>query len=250
MNDAGKSKISLPELVPPQLEALTREQLQTMLQAGEEVNECFRVLKKGGLNIVGEMIKGQGTFYEFDHYPNGDVYDEETHAQYYYHSHRSAAGEHGHFHTFVRQGGIPDDVKPVPYDGKTKWPTGSDAVCHFVAISMDVYGYPIGLFSTNRWVTDEVWYAAPDVIGMLDKFIIDHAYPSWPTNRWISAMARLFRCAIQALLRHRDAVIDAWREANPTTDVFEDRELEITGQMRISVKQRMEALHAALAKTA
>ena len=246
MNGMAKPAISLPEFVPPSIDALPRNDLECMLQAGEETNECMRVLKKGGLNIVGEMLKGQGTFYELDHYPNGDVYDEETDAQYYYHAHRGIAGEHGHFHTFVRQGAIPERMTPVPYDGDVKWPTGSDAVVHFVAVSMDVYGHPVGMFSTNRWVTDEVWYAAPDVIALLDKFVIDHAYPSWPTNRWLSAMFRLFRCDIEALLNHRDAVVEAWRQARSDADVFEDRELEITGQMRISVKQRMDALRAAL----
>ena len=27
----------------------------------------------------------------------------------------------------------------------------------------------------------------------LDRFDIDHAYPSWPVNRWLTAMVRLFR---------------------------------------------------------
>ncbi len=248
MSGASKSAISLPEFVPASIDALPRLDLENMLQAGEEANECVRVLKKGGLNIVGEMLKGQGTFYELDHYPSGDVYDEETHAQYYYHAHRGIAGEHGHFHTFVRQGAIPEGVTPVPYGGDAKWPTGSDAVVHFVAVSMDVYGYPVGLFATNRWVTDEVWYNATDVSALIDRFVIDHAYPSWPTNRWLSAIFRLYRPDIEALLHHRDAVVEAWRSAHPDLDVFEDRELEITGQVRISVKQRMQDIRAALDK--
>ncbi|MDX1512572.1 MAG: hypothetical protein R3174_02410 [Gammaproteobacteria bacterium] len=246
MSAAVESDVAVPELVAPKLDALSRERLQEMLDAGIEAGECMRVLKKGGLNLVGEMLKGQGTFYEFDHYPKGDVYDEETHAQYYYHAHRGIPGEHGHFHTFLRQTAIPKELSPVPYDGDTEWPTGSDAVCHFVAVSMDVYGHPIGLFATNRWVTDEVWYAADDLIGLLDSFVIDHACPSWPANRWLSAMFRLFRCDIEALLRHRDKLISAWREAHPGVDVFEDRELEITGQLRISVSKRVEELRSLL----
>ena len=246
MNDSATDKLTLPELRIEPLDSLFRAQLETMAEAGAEVLECFRVLKKGGLNIVGECLKDQGTFYEFDHYPSGDVYDEETHAQYYYHAHRGIAGEHGHFHTFLRQGAIPEDVKPVPYSGEAKWPEGSDAVCHLVAISMDVYGFPIGLFSTNRWVTDEVWYAAEDVIAMLDRFEIDHAHPSWPVNRWISAMFVLFRPEIEGLIVHRDASIAAWRAARPGVDVFEDRDLEVTGEVRISVKERIEQLSALL----
>lgn len=246
MNESAAAKISLPEPKIESLSALTKAQREVMVEAGEAVLECYRVMKKGGINIVGECLKGQGTFYEFDHFPSGDVYDEETHAQYYYHSHRGLAGEHGHFHTFLRQGAIPENIRPVPYEGETKWPEGSDAVCHLVAISMDVYGFPIGLFCTNRWVTDEVWYSGGDVIAMLDRFEIDHAYPSWPVNLWMNAMFRLFRPEIEALIRHRDAAIEAWKVARPGVDVFEDRELEVTGQLRISVKERLEQLRASL----
>lgn len=247
MNETAVIKVELPELRVASLDSLSKDERNAMVDAGEAVLECYRVMKKGEINIVGECLKGQGTFYEFDHYPDGDVYDEETHAQYYYHAHRGIAGEHGHFHTFLRQGAIPENVKPVPYDGDTKWPEGSDAVCHLVAISMDVYGFPIGLFATNRWVTDEVWYAAEDVIGMLDRFEIDHAYPSWPVNLWISAMFRLFRPEIEALINHRDAAVKAWRAAHPGDDVFEDRNLEVTGELRISVNDKLEQLRQSLA---
>ncbi|HSS65486.1 MAG TPA: hypothetical protein VLS27_13710 [Gammaproteobacteria bacterium] len=246
MSESAAEKIESPELRVASLDSLSRRQREAMVEAGEVILECYRVLRKGGINIVGECLKGQGTFYEFDHYPNGDVYDEETHAQYYYHAHRGLSGEHGHFHTFLRQGAIPESVQPVPYHGETKWPEGSDAVCHLVAISMDVYGFPIGLFSTNRWVTDEVWYAADDVIGMLDGFEIDHAYPSWPVNVWITSMFRLFRPEIEALIFHRDASIETWKAAHPDVDVFEDRNLEVTGQLRVSVKERLEQLNSSL----
>lgn len=246
MNDSTALKIELPPLEVPGMEGLPREQRELMVEAGKEILECYRVLKKGGLNIVGEVLKGQGTFYEFDHYPSGDVYDEESHAQYYYHAHRGLAGEHGHFHTFLRKDAIPEHMEPVPYDGEAEWPSGSDTVCHLVAISMDVYGFPIGLFSTNRWVTDEVWYPGNEVIEILDRFVIDHAYPSWPVNRWMSAMFRLFRPEIEALIVQRDAAVAAWQEAFPDVDVFEDRKLEVTGEIRISVKEKLERLGASL----
>ncbi len=205
-----------------------------MLAAGAEIRECYRVLGKAGLNVVGEVLRGHGQFVELDHYPPDDVFDDETASQYYYHAHR--AGEHGHFHTFLRARGMPPNVAPLDYPQASEpWPHGADALAHLTAISMDAYGFPTALFATNRWVTDESWYRADDVIGMLDRFVIDHAGPSWPVNRWISAMLRLFRPHIVALLRHRDAVIDAWQRAAPGMDVLEDRQLEITGLLPISV---------------
>ncbi len=170
-----------------------------MLAAGEEILECYRVLRKTGDNVVGEVLRDQGKFYEWNHYPNGDVYDSETHAQYFYHAHPTElrGGEHGHFHTFLRAKGMPPGTAPVPNDGDTEWPAGDDALSHIVGIAMDSKGYPIGLFTANRWVTGETWYAARDVRAMLDRFVIDPARPSWPVNRWITAMLRLFRPQIR-----------------------------------------------------
>ena len=59
--------------------------------------------------------------------------------------------------------------------------------------------------------------------------------PSWATNLWLTALLQLFRLHIEALLEHRDRVIEAWRAAHPGEDVFEDRALGITGYLSISV---------------
>ncbi len=230
------------------LNELPRDELETMLAAGEDVLECYRVLARTGDNVVGELLRGQGTFLEWDHYPKGDVYDSASHAQYFYHAHPTElrGGEHGHFHTFLRAKGMPEGVAPEPYDGDVEWPGGDDALSHLIGISMDPKGFPITLFSTNRWVTGETWYASRDVRAMLDRFAIDHARPSWPVNRWITAMLRLFRPLIKDLITARDATVAAWREKHPDRDVFEDRGCEITSQASISVDDQIAAVRAAL----
>lgn len=237
----------LPVLALPELAQLPRAQLESMRNAGAEVLECLRVLDKGGLDLVSEVLRGQGTFYELEHYPPDDVFDRDTHAQYYYHAHRGAP-EHGHFHTFLRAPGMPEGTVPIAYSGEEVWPSGDDAISHLVAISMDAFGQPIGLFAVNRWVSAEAWYSAEDVVRMLDRFAIDHASPSWPVNRWIGAMVRLFRPQIEALARHRDVVIEAWRYAYPDTDVFEDRRLDVTGEIVVSMDAQIAAVTAALAR--
>ncbi|MGB1547173.1 MAG: DUF6969 family protein, partial [Alphaproteobacteria bacterium] len=60
--------------------------LEAMLAAGQEILECCRLLDKTGDNVVGELLRGHETFYEWNHYPKGDAYDSETHSQYYYHA--------------------------------------------------------------------------------------------------------------------------------------------------------------------
>ncbi len=221
-----------------------RARLEAMYAAGLEIAECYRVLRKAGLNVVGEVLRGQGEFVEMNHYPEDDVFDRETHAQYYYHAHRE--GEHGHFHTFLRRAGMPEGVAPLALPHAEPWPDGEDQLAHLVAISMDAYGYPIGLFAPNRWVVDDAWFAAGDLLRMLDRFRVDHAYPSWPVNRWLSAMMVLFRPHIEVLLMERDLWHGIWRERGAGEDVLERRDIETFASMTISVDETMAALRAAL----
>lgn len=107
---------------------------------------------------------------------------------------------------------------------------------------MDAWGDPIGLFCTNRWMTDEAWYPAEAVIAMLDRFVIDHAFPNWAGNRWLTALLRLYRPHIKALIRHRHQIIAAWQQAHPDRDVFEDRALEITGYLPVAVDELLQQL--------
>ena len=220
-------------------------ELEAMATAGERVLECYRVLAKSDTNVVAEVLRGQGTFYEFDHYPAGDVYDPDTHAQYYYHSHRE--GEHGHFHTFLREKGMPGDCRPVEQSEAPFMKERDDTLSHLIAISMNRAGFPIGLFTTNRWITADNWYTADDVITMLDRFDMDLAWPSWPVNIWITAMVCLFRPEIEELVRGRDATVAAWQKKHPRRDAFEDRKCDITSVRRISVEAQIKRVNKALA---
>lgn len=226
------------------LKQLPLAQLETMEAAGERILECQRVLRKSGSNVVAEVLRGQGAFVEIESYPRGDVYDPETHGQYFYHAHRK--GEHGHFHTFLREAGMPAGCRPADQSEAPFMKERDDTISHLIAISMNQEGFPIGLFTTNRWLTADNWYAADDVIRMLDRFEMDLAYPSWPVNVWITAMLRLFRPQIVELLRERDRTVAAWRQTHADVDVFEDRQCDITSTRRISIAAQIERVHAAL----
>ncbi len=235
---------SEPSLVP-----FERKELETMAEAGREVVEVLRVLAKTGDNIVGELLRNQGTFYEWDHFPPGDVYDQETHGQFYYHAHpanQRFEGEHGHFHTFLRPKGMPKSVSPASVPDFQKPKGDNDALSHLIAISMTGAGLPLRLFSVNRWVTGEIWYVADDVIKMLEHFEIDHARPSWPVNRWITAMVRLFRPQIRELLEMRDQTVASWQGARSVKNVYEDRDLEVTSFVDIDIDRQVEAIAKAL----
>lgn len=230
---------------------LSREALEAMLAAGREVIEVHRVLAKTGDNVVGELLRDQGTFYEWDHYPKGDVYDQESHSQYYYHAHpedQRFPDEHGHFHTFLRPKGMPAGIAPAPLPASPQPKDPNDALSHLIAIAMTKGGTPFRLFTVNRWVTGEVWYRGADVIAMLDRFAIDHARPSWPVNRWIGALLALFRPQAVALLQARDATVAAWEKRSLEIDVYEDRALEVTSYLDISIDRQVRAVVAALDK--
>ena len=229
---------------------LARDRLDVMVAAGEEVLDCHRVLAKSGANIVGEILPENETFYEWNHYPKGDVYDHLTHSQFYYHAHPQELRfpEHGHFHTFLRPRGMPDSITPAPVPDLEPPEGENDALSHLVAISMDRHGVPRKLFTTNRWVTGEVWYAADDVREMLECFEIDLAVPSWPVNRWITAMVRLFQPQISVLLTERDRRVAGWAATRPDRNVYEDRELEITSVLDIEIDDQIARAREALAE--
>ncbi len=228
------------------LSALSSQELEEMRAAGTEIRDCYRKLKKTGTNLVAQCLANQGTFYEFDHYPGGDVIDHETFGQYFYHSHRPELGEHGHFHTFLRAGGIPKGCAPAPYDGAGARPKGTEAIAHLIAISMDGPGFPMSLFTVNQWVTGETFYSAQDTIEMSRKFQIDHTYPCLAVNLWITAMVRLFRPQIEMLLHERDKSIAEWATQHPDADVYEDRDLVITSIQKIDVAKQIASVDNAL----
>lgn len=242
--------------------ALSLTELRSMSEAGREIRECYRALAKTGDNIIGEALRDQSVFREWDHYPENDVTDPVTHAQFYYHAHPAGGRawmEHGHFHTFLHSRGMPAAIKPVevPPPADPSDPTGGEAaeigdssgLSHLVAISMDPAGLPIRLFTTNRWVTGETWYAAADVCAMIDYFVIDHTRPSWALNRWISAMFRLFKPQIIELVRARDRTIAARRpKTSGAASVYDDRSLEVTSAVAIDIDRQIQKIDIALAR--
>lgn len=228
-----------------ELQALSPQELADLAEAGEEVRLVESVLARTGDNVVSDILHDQGPFYEWDSYPSGGVEDRETHGQYYYHAHapeRRPAEEHGHFHTFLGPQGMPRGIRPAPAAPGHLLEVGQDGPCHLVAISMDRHGKARALFTVNRWVTGETLYRAHEVNRMLDRFAIGHARPSWPTNRWITAILRLFRPQICALVRERDRILARWQSSHPSENVLDDRRLEVTSWLDIEVDQQMASI--------
>jgi hypothetical protein len=228
---------------------------QRMAEAAAIIRECRRILTASGSTIPAEIMGGHATT-EWQRYPEGEVYDRSSHAQYFYHCHRTpgaASGtvEHGHFHLFLRAAGLPAGVAPlvlpelavanapVPPPQAAPAKRGErDEVCHLLAIALDPRGEPVRLFTTNRWVTGETWYRAEDVIRMLDQFQVERGGGSPLVNHWLSALVRLFRPDIESLLQQRDAAVMGWRRRR-RSNVFEDPGLEILSSLDVNLDEHL-----------
>jgi len=213
----------------------------------------MRVLNNTDTNLVKEILGTSDNFYEWEHLPPNDVYDFQSHSQYYYHAHaKSDSGdgahddEHGHFHTFIRGKAFPDGITPAPlkdFDPNTEI---SDINTHIIGIGMNEMGHPMRLFTTNRWVTADTWCAAEDILTMLDNYNIDHTAPSWPVNLWITNMIRLFKPQIKTLIQERDNTVKSWTQKHPDRNTYEDRDLEVTSLLNINLLNHIDAIEKAL----
>ena len=251
------------------LKSLGRAALETMRDGSEAMRQAERALAKDGRTIVAAALGSAAACEPWQHYPAGDVYDPRSHAQFFYHAHppgERGAGEHGHFHLFLRAGGMAPGTRPLvlpelviagasPAAAAPSAPephAGEDGEwCHLVAIAMNEAGEPFRLFTTNRWVTGETWYRAADVVAMLDRFSIGAAGPFAPLNRWIGGAVRCFRPQIEDLIAQRDEAVMGWRRRRRgKAHVFEDRRLEVTSALEISVAAQIAAIEAALAEAA
>jgi hypothetical protein len=224
-------------------DALSTQTLQKALDAAAEMQACQDALSRGEQNLVSEVLRCQGTFYEMDHYPKGDVYDNLSHSQYYYHAHRSSHDEHGHFHLFQR---LPDTEMPA--DASETESDTHNAAVHLIAVSMNKWGLPTELFTVNRWVTGDNWIPATSVIALLERFSIKHAYPNWAVNRYLTAMLTCYRHQIMSLVRQRDQILNAHMDARSLTlqQALEDRTLEVVTSMTIDLEDWYSQLEAEL----
>jgi len=187
----------------------------TLLRYAQEASYCERILAKSGLTVLtATLARGPAPTY-WAHYPDGDVYDFESGAHWYYHSHAEGDGdEHGHFHCFVR-----------PY-GK------EGPIHHLVAISVDAMGRALRLFTVARHVVDDVELPAEARIGLLARFDVQLDFPNYLVNRWLTAMVGLYQEEIASLIR--EGAQQATRD--PARDV--------TAQLGISLEAKRRSLGA------
>lgn len=189
-----------------------------------EIAHCEAVLAKAGLSVLGETLRDATDLRTWEHYPPGDVFDPQSGAQWFYHCHgadpeaaadpSAPAGEHGHYHCFVRPDG----------------PAGP--IHHLAAIGVDAHGRILRLFTVNRWVVGDDWLDAEGTIALLPRFDVEMPRPSYLVNRWLTAVFVAYEDKIAALIRARDNVLNA-HVAPHGVAPREDRALDVTSELRI-----------------
>lgn len=186
-------------------------------QALAEKAFCEAILAKGGLTVLSETLRGAETIDAWQHYPEGDVFDPASNAQWFYHCHPAEEGgaEHGHFHCFLRPQG----------------PQGP--IHHLAAIGVDPLGRLVRIFTVNQWVVGDDWADASATIPLLGRFDMEMPRPSYLVNRWLTAILVAYEAEIAELIRQRDRVLEAHKPPEGVA-TREDRALEVTSEMWIS----------------
>jgi len=228
------------------LSDLTEPELRVMADAAAEVDECVRLVRNLGRNMIHEVTDGGiGIKTKTSYPPNGFTnFDNGTH--FYFHIHRDSSTEYGHFHTY----GYPRALENNAIKSKRKL-TAKKSIrkkqhAHLVAISVNKYGTPINLFTTNKWVTKEVIYPENQVVGMLDQYALKSDATLSPLERWTSALLKLFRPQIVWLISQRGSTLKSWEATYPESNVYEDKALEVLVDVDISIEEQREAVNQLL----
>ncbi|MGC9269714.1 DUF6969 family protein [Acidiphilium sp.] len=189
-------------------------------RAGDEIVAQILAWAEARQSAPARVVGDTAHFVEWAHYPQPDAIDPTSRWRFYYHAHPESQRlrrEHGHFHIFV----------PAPPE-----PTAETAggFSHLVALSVDAQGLPLRLFTTNRWVTDEVWQPASAMIRYLDSPALHDAAPE-DVARWLNHIVIRYAGEIEALLVARDIRMAAAAHRHP--HALEDHRLRIPSQRAI-----------------
>ena len=200
-------------------------------QSAEDVLAIQANYAERGLSMAQVAMAGSNNFVEFRHYPKNDLVDLDSGYEMYYHSHslnqkkKYKNLECGHFHLFKRDKFV------------------SDQFTHLIAISIDVRGLPIRLFTTNGWVTGEVMKDVNVLKPLLDNFQMKVKGPMSPLARWINGLMFIFQSEILAVLKARDQKINKMIFKNKTrVEVLGDRRHHVLSEVEINFLRKMESL--------
>lgn len=233
-------------LAPFQLPLISKTQRNRMLRYAKKVLSAQQqMITQEGKNLLHYTLQEADQHFHMIHYPKGDRIDHTTGAQYFYHCHRENYEqlEHGHFHCFIRYPHIPKRIKPAPIPDWDKYL--DNPMTHLVAISINLYGQPIRLFTVNRWVSSEIWYDSKHVNANLNRFKMTLTQdPYWQVlDQWVEGILHLFSPQIQWLHQARDVHIHhLTKDKDQNETVYEDKNIEELSEISIDLKTQIQWL--------
>jgi hypothetical protein len=108
---------------------------------------------------------------------------------------------------------------------------------HLIGLSVSADGMPVRAFTTNRWVTNELYAPAGQVLRRLQQFAMRTPPDLALVHRWLAAVLAVFRPQIRALLVERDERLSQAQASRP--NVFEDRRTIVLSQCALDLRQQL-----------
>lgn len=208
-------------------------QLARMQLGGDKLLTATLALQARQHNVLSKLLPKAGNFTLWDHYPEAEVIDSTHASQYYYHSHRTSAREHGHFHLFglLEADGTQRDPSAV-------W-QANEAPSHLIAIGMNPQGLPTRVFCPNQWVTKGHWLPAQVILNQLDQFVVRGPARWSRISQWLTGFVMLFRPQIEAALLARDVHAQQLRQKRQWRRFWADESIEIINYIPIDLHQQI-----------
>lgn len=173
---------------------------------------------------------------ETRHFPEDDVLDPGTGAQYFLHRH-AAAGSPPSLHVHFFQRWNPPELG-LSADERIS--------THLAALELDASGEPQAWFAVNQWVVGDYWRPAEETVRLFASWRIvsagagrGDAIPSL-CHRWMSAYVQLSLWSVVfPLLQERDRCLDRLVDAHPGHNVLEDRVHEILAVRPVDFRRQL-----------
>ena len=181
-----------------------------------------------------------------ERYPDPDVTDRRHGSQFFYHSHRHGALEHGHVHLFCHA--TASGKRRYVSRERNSWQR--TAPSHLFGISLDNRGLPIGLFTVNRWVTDGYWFDAATTLEMVRRFRVVVGGEHDVSSEWLTGFVGMYLPLVDRLLQRRDAILRKAVGALSMAELLEDHQHEVLSTIRIDWLRDIESLESELARRA
>lgn len=206
--------------------------MEVVRSASRSVEAFAQATYESG-SLLQSWIEGRGVV-EYEHYPPGDIVDETSGSQFYYHSHRGGL-EHGHLHLFWHARSDRRRRPVVP--GRRRWVNTEPS--HLFAVSLDARGLPIAIFTTNQWVTDGHWFDALTTMRLVERFCVEAQPPHRASGTWLTEFVRMYRPLIARALEDRDQRLARARHPDKA---LENKRLEVLSHVPIDWSLHLDAL--------